>query len=66
MNPGKQKTTADQGEAAEPVTIGTVVGEKARAQANTFTDERREDLLAGALARIFGENGRVKANSSCH
>jgi hypothetical protein len=66
MNPGKQKTTALQGEQSEPLTYGTIVAGKARARANSYTDEKREELLAGALARIFGNNGQVKADNSGH
>ncbi len=64
--PCKNKGNPVQGEDSEPATFGTVVAGKARARANSFTDNIREELLAGALARIFGNNGRVKANSPGH
>jgi hypothetical protein len=40
---------------AKKKTWGTVVAESARAKGNTFSDEKRQTLMARGLQLIYGE-----------
>jgi hypothetical protein len=46
-------------------TVGTVMAEKLRAEANGISDSEREELLKEGLAMIYGGciNAKTKANS---
>jgi len=59
--------TTAKAHAKEPKgkTVGTVMAEKLRAEANGMSDSEREELLKEGLAMIYGEciNAKTKANS---
>lgn len=40
---------------AEKKSWGTIVAEKGRAKANTFSDDKREQLMKKAMQLIYGE-----------
>lgn len=49
----------------EKESFGTRTGEKARAQANEFTDEKRDQLMNRGMSIIYGatNNSKTKANT---
>ncbi len=46
---------------AEKKSWGTIVAEEVRAKANTFSDEKRQQLLARAMRRIYGQPTHARA-----
>ena len=59
--------TTAKAQAKEPKrkTVGTVMAEKLRAEANGISSSEREELLKEGLAMIYGGhiNAKTKANS---
>jgi hypothetical protein len=49
--------------AVEKRSWGTAVAEKERAKANTFSDEKRQQLLGRALQLIYGEPAHARGTS---
>jgi hypothetical protein len=47
--------------AREKKSWGTIVAEKERAKANTFSDAKRQQLMARGLQLIYGQPPHVRA-----
>jgi len=43
--------------------VGTLGAEKARARANAYTDQKREELLRKGLSIIYGGDANAKAHT---
>ncbi len=48
----------------EKESFGTRTGEKARAEANEFTDEKRDQLMNRGMAIIYGATNNSNSNSN--
>jgi hypothetical protein len=45
---------------------GTVIAEKARAQANSYSDEKRAILIERGMSLIYGTDAHAKCTSNRH
>lgn len=49
-----------KGKTDEKKSVGTIVAEKARSQANSFSDEKRQSLIERGMALIYSGPGYDK------
>jgi hypothetical protein len=45
----------------ESKSLGTIISEKARAKANTYTDKKRHGLLQRGMSMIYGGSDHAKS-----